>query len=55
MKETKLDKAVDKLFKFVGKFSDGITNLAKGPGLYFRLFSAFFYILYIIHCIINNT
>ena len=48
MEETKLDKAVDKLFKFVGKFSDGITNLAKGSGLYFRLFSAFFYMLYII-------
>ena len=48
MKETKLDKAVDKLFRFVERFSNKIISLGSGLNPYFGLVLCFIYIPYII-------
>ena len=53
MKETKLDKAVDKLFRFVERFSNKIIGLGSGLNPYFGLVLCFIYIPYIIFFLID--
>ena len=48
MEETKLDKAVDKLFRFVERFSNKFMNTAKSLSHYFGLTLVCVYIPYII-------
>jgi hypothetical protein len=48
MEETKLDKAIDKLFRFVEKVSNKFINAARSQNPYFGIVFAFIYIPYVI-------